>query len=89
MAERAETQAVLRFVQNQILAAARPKGRNGGLGPGVTIREAIDAAVPFVEKSFKDQPLTEARLGETLGDSYWYLGDGKAAERNTGRRWPS
>ena len=84
VAERAETQAVLRFVQNQILAAARPKGRNGGLGPGVTIREAIDAAVPFVEKSFKDQPLTEARLRETLGDSYWYLGDGKAAEAQYG-----
>ncbi len=84
MAERAETQAVLRFVQNQILAAARPKGRNGGLGPGVTLREAIDAAVPFVEKSFKDQPLTEARLRETLGDSYWYLGDGKAAEAQYG-----
>ena len=80
VAKEAETQAVLRFVQNQILAAARPKGRNGGLGPGVTLREAIDAAVPFVEKSFKDQPLTEARLRQTLGDSFWYLGDGKAAE---------
>ena len=80
VAKEAETQAVLRFVQNQILAAARPKGRNGGLGPGVTLREAIDAAVPFVEKSFKDQPLTEARLRMTLGDSFWYLGDGKAAE---------
>ena len=62
VAKEAETQAVLSFVQNQILAAARPKGRNGGLGPGVTLRAAIDAAVPFVEKSFKDQPLTEARL---------------------------
>ena len=80
VAKEAETQAVLRFVQNQILAAARPKGRNGGLGPGVTLREAIDAAVPFVEKSFKNQPLTEARLRVTLGESFWYLGDGKAAE---------
>ncbi len=41
VAEKAETQAVLKFVENQILAAARPKGRNGGLGPGVTLREAI------------------------------------------------
>ncbi len=80
IAKEAETQAVLGFVQNQILAAARPKGRNGGLGPGVTLREAIDAAVPFVEKNFKDQPLTEARLRMTLGNSFWYLGDGKAAE---------
>jgi eukaryotic-like serine/threonine-protein kinase len=80
VAKEAETQAVLGFVQRQILAAARPKGRNGGLGPGVTLREAIDAALPFVEKSFRDQPLTEARLRQTLGDSFWYLGDGKAAE---------
>jgi eukaryotic-like serine/threonine-protein kinase len=80
VAKEAETEAVLKFVQNQILAAARPKGRNGGLGPGVTLREAIEAAVPFVEKSFNDQPLTEARLRQTLGDSFWYLGDGKAAE---------
>jgi eukaryotic-like serine/threonine-protein kinase len=80
VAKEAETRAVLSFVENQILAAARPKGRRGGLGPGVTLREAIDAAVPFVEKSFKDQPLTEARLRQTLGDSFWYMGDGKAAE---------
>ena len=79
-AKEAETRAVLGFVENQILAAARPKGRDGGLGPDVTLRAAIDAAVPFVENSFKDQPLTEARLRMTLGNSFWYLGDGKAAE---------
>ena len=79
MAKEAETQAVLEFLENQILAAARPKGREGGLGPDVTLRAAIDAAVPFVENSFKDQPLTEARLRMTLGNSYCYLGDGKAA----------
>jgi len=80
VAKEAETQAVLSFVQNQILAAARPKGRRGGLGPSVTLCEAIDAAVPFVGQSFQDQPLTEARLRNTLGDSFWFLGDGKAAE---------
>ena len=80
LAKEAETQAVLNFVQNQILAAARPKGRRGGLGPSVTLREAIDAAVPVVGKSFQDQPLTEARLRMTLGESFWLLGDEKAAE---------
>src|SRR5262249_27227771 len=78
-AKEAETQAILNFVQNQILAAARPKGRDGGLGPEVSLRAAIDAAVPGVEKGFKDQPLTEARLRMTLGHSYWLLADGKAA----------
>jgi serine/threonine protein kinase/tetratricopeptide (TPR) repeat protein len=79
VAKEAETQAILNFVQNQILAAARPKGRDGGLGPEVSLRAAIDAAVPSVEKGFRDQPLTEARLRMTLGHSFFLLGDGKAA----------
>jgi tetratricopeptide (TPR) repeat protein len=79
VSKEAETQAILNFVRNQILAAARPKGLDGGLGPEVSLREAIDAAVPYVEKSFKDQPLTEARLRMTLGRSFWVLEDGKAA----------
>ena len=53
MAKEAETRAVLMFVENHILAAARPKGRRGGLGPGVTLRDAIDAAIPFVETGFR------------------------------------
>jgi serine/threonine protein kinase/tetratricopeptide (TPR) repeat protein len=79
VAKEAETQAVFKFVQDHILAAARPKGWSGGLGPEVTLRAAIEAAVPFVEPGFKDQPLTEARVRMTLGDSFWLLGDGKAA----------
>ncbi|HEY7088121.1 MAG TPA: tetratricopeptide repeat protein, partial [Tepidisphaeraceae bacterium] len=79
-AKERETSAVLNFVQKRILAAARPKGGPyGGLGPGVTLRAAIEAAVPFVEENFKDQPLTEARLRASLGLSYEYFGDGKAA----------
>jgi eukaryotic-like serine/threonine-protein kinase len=79
-AKEAETQAVLTFLEDRILSAARPRGYEGGLGPEVTLRSAIDAALPFVETGLKDQPLTEARLRLTLGNSYWYLGDGKAAE---------
>jgi serine/threonine protein kinase/tetratricopeptide (TPR) repeat protein len=78
-AKESETSAVLDFVEQRILAAARPKGRQGGLGPEVALRAAIEASVPFVEKGFKDQPLTEARLRRTLGISYWHFGDGKAA----------
>jgi serine/threonine protein kinase/tetratricopeptide (TPR) repeat protein len=78
-AKEAETSAVLDFVEQRIFAAARPKRRSGGLGPDVSLRQAINVALPFVEKGFKDQPLTEARLRMCLGDSFWYLGDGKAA----------
>jgi hypothetical protein len=78
-AKGAETEAVLDFVRRRILAAARPKGVEGGLGTDVTLRAALAAAVPHVESGFKDQPLTEARLRRTLADSFDYLGDARAA----------
>jgi serine/threonine protein kinase len=77
----AETKAVLDFVENQVFAAARPEGREGGLGHAVTLRRAVEAALPYVAKSFTDQPLIEARLRMTLGLSFWYLGDAKTAEQ--------
>jgi serine/threonine protein kinase len=79
-ARAAETRAVLDFVENKIFAAARPEGQDGGLGREVTLRHAIDAALPFVEKSFTDQPLIEARLRMTLGVSLLDLGEAKRAE---------
>jgi non-specific serine/threonine protein kinase/serine/threonine-protein kinase len=75
IARAAETQAVLDFVENRILAAARPEGLFGGLGPEITLKKAIAAALPFVATSFSDQPLIEARLRFTLGASFYYLGD--------------
>jgi tetratricopeptide (TPR) repeat protein len=39
----------------------------------------MEAALPYVAKSFTDQPLIEARLRMTLGKSFWYLGDAKTA----------
>jgi tetratricopeptide (TPR) repeat protein len=75
----AETQAVLDFVQKKVFAAARPEGQEGGLGHDVTLRRAIEAALPFVDKSFTKQPLVEARLRKTLGISFLYLGEAKIA----------
>ena len=77
----AESKAMFDFVHNRILSAARPKGRQGGLGPAVTLRDAIETAVPFVQESFTEQPLVEARIRRILGTSYWYFGDGPAAEK--------
>ncbi len=79
VAKEAETEAVLGFMENQVLAADRPKGLDGGLGPDVTLHAAINAALPVVEKTFTNQPLTEARLRMSLGNSFWRLGDGQAA----------
>jgi len=83
----AETNAVLEFVEQRVIAAARPEGEAGGLGHKVTLRRAIDAAVPFVAQSFPNQPHIEARLRMTLGYSFICLGDAEAAtEQNEAAR---
>jgi tetratricopeptide (TPR) repeat protein len=79
VAREAETKAVLGFVQDHIFAAARPEKQEGGLGRGVTLEKAIESALPYVEISFRNEPLVEARLRLTLARSYHYLGDGKAS----------
>ena len=71
----AETNAVLEFVERKVFAAARPEGQAGGLGRKVTLRKALEAALPYVARNFADQPLIEARLRRTLGLSFRYLGD--------------
>ena len=37
-----EAEVVLRFFQDQVLAAARPEGQEGGLGVAATIRAAVE-----------------------------------------------
>jgi serine/threonine protein kinase len=71
----AQTRAALEFVEQKVFAAARPEGQAGGLGREVTLRQALEAGVPFVEQRFKGQPLVEARLRQTLAISFFYLGD--------------
>ncbi len=66
-------------MENKVFAAARPEGLDGGLGYEVTLRHAIESALPYVETSFRDQPLIEARLRATLGASFIDLGEYKAA----------
>src|SRR5262249_48662534 len=73
-----ETRAVLEFVENRILSAARPKGQEGGLGPGVTVRDAVVASLPALEAGLADQPLIEARIRLTLGRTVWLLRDPQA-----------
>ena len=70
-----ETQAILSFVDDHILSAARPEGQAGGLGTSATIRQTVEAALPFVQTSFTDRPLLQARLQTTLGVTFYYLGD--------------
>jgi serine/threonine protein kinase len=78
---REAAEKVLDFVENRVFAAARPEGYEGGLGHTVTLRQAIEAALPYVAKSFRDRPLMEARLRWTLGGSFFSLGDAKTAKK--------
>jgi eukaryotic-like serine/threonine-protein kinase len=79
LAREAETKAVLDFVENKVFAAARPEGVDGGLGHSVSLRKAVEAALPFVATSFTEQPLIEARLRMTLGTSFEALGESRIA----------
>jgi serine/threonine protein kinase len=79
LAREAETKAVLGFVEDRIFAAARPAGQDGGLGRAVSLRKAIESALAYVDQSFPNQPLIEARLRLTLGRSFFLLGDPQTA----------
>jgi tetratricopeptide (TPR) repeat protein len=78
----AETAAVLFFVENHVFAAAKPQGWGGGLGYDVSLRRAIETAIPAMEAGLADRPLIEARLRATLAESFSSLGEKeKAAEQ--------
>ena len=72
---------MLAFFRDKVLAAARPAGQDGGLGVNTTIRAAIDAAEPQIDKTFADQPIIEASIRDTLGTTYSHLGEPAQAIR--------
>ena len=65
---------VLGFVETKVFAAARPQGRDGGLGDNVTLADAITASLPAIRASFAARPPTEARLRRTVGNSFMHQG---------------
>ena len=75
MRSASESEAVRKFVESDLLAAARPEGQMGGLGRDVTLRQAVDAAQPKIARAFKDQPTIEAAVRNTLGLTYHCLGE--------------
>jgi non-specific serine/threonine protein kinase/serine/threonine-protein kinase len=73
--QREQAQAVLGFFQERVLAAARPQGEERGLGKDATIRQALDAAEPEIGLALAGQPAVEATIRNTLGMSYYFLGE--------------
>jgi serine/threonine protein kinase/tetratricopeptide (TPR) repeat protein len=82
---RQRAQAVLAFLEDDVLAAARPEGQAGGLGTDVTVRKAVDQAEPKIAARFRDQPIVEADVRDTLGTTYYYLGEPPLAIRQYDR----
>ncbi len=74
---RAEAQAVSDFLRVDLLASASP-GRNKGRD--VTIRSFLDTASESLDGKFKNEPLVEASIRDTIGWTYRMLGEIKAAE---------
>ncbi|MGL4549909.1 MAG: protein kinase domain-containing protein, partial [Gemmataceae bacterium] len=70
----AEAAAVLLFFETNILKAPRPLGQGvNALGPDVTVRAAIEAAIPKIGVQLRDQPLVEASIRSVVGGTYMWL----------------
>ena len=72
-------QAMLTFLQDKILAAARPDDVASGLGVNTTIRAALDAAEPQIAVDFKNAHDIELAMRDILGTSYTNLGEATKA----------
>jgi tetratricopeptide (TPR) repeat protein/tRNA A-37 threonylcarbamoyl transferase component Bud32 len=83
----AGARAVTKFLEDNILAAARPKGLQGGAGPAVTLKETLDLAAAKIDDAFAGQPEREAAVRNTVGMTYWHLGEYEAANRNLERAY--
>ena len=76
---RQKSQAILTFLKDDILAAARPDDGAGGLGVNTTIRAALDAAEPQIAPDFNNAPDVELAMRDILGTSYTKLGEATKA----------
>ena len=82
--ERANTQAasataVSDFLRNDLLGQANPEIQQ--TGPDLKVRTALDRAAQRIEGKFSRQPLVEADIRKTIGESYHALGVFPDAER--------
>jgi serine/threonine protein kinase len=69
--------AVSSFLRDDLLASVNPAR---GKGRDVTVRSFLDTASENLNGKFKNEPLVEASIRDTLGWTYRMLGELKAAE---------
>jgi serine/threonine protein kinase len=73
------SQAVNEFLKEDLIRSVDP---HVAQGREVTVRSWLDAASESLEGRFDNEPLVEASIRETLGNTYRNLGDFEAAERH-------
>jgi eukaryotic-like serine/threonine-protein kinase len=71
----ADTQAFSRFLVEDVLAAARPEGEQGGLGIDVTVKRALTEAAGKIAERFRDRPRAEAVARHDLGVTFRLVGE--------------
>jgi serine/threonine protein kinase len=76
------SQAVNDFLKEDLIRSVDP---HVALGREVTVQSWLDAASESIEGRFENQPLVEASIRETLGNTYQNLGDFEAAQRHLQR----
>lgn len=74
---RREAEAVTSFLEN-MLASVSPEEA----GRSVTVREILDRSSRTIAANLRDQPLVEARLRQTIGNTYRALGVHDEADRH-------
>jgi tetratricopeptide (TPR) repeat protein len=80
--ERAVSDAVREFLQQDLLAQASPESAPE---PDLKLRSVLDLASEKVEGRFTNQPLVEAGIRMTLAETYHSLGEYAAMERHARR----
>jgi lipopolysaccharide biosynthesis regulator YciM len=86
--ESATAKAVNDFLRNDLLsqAGARSQARlDANPDRNLKVRTALDRAAARIEGRFKNQPLVEAAIRQTIGDAYSELGLYPDAERQDAR----
>ena len=86
--ETATARAVADFLQKDLLAQASANAQarpDVKPDPDLKVRTALDRAAARLEGKFAAQPLVEASIRQTLGDTYWDLGLYAESERESAR----
>jgi serine/threonine protein kinase len=81
----ADTNAYGEFLSTRVLAAARPKDVQAGLGTSVSVAEALEEAEKHLDEDFKDRPRAEALARHAIGVTWRNLGRLEAAEKQLRR----